>query len=73
MAHGAGLIVTIIILILIVIYAIILWWSYRNGKFIFTPYILPPLENGFQPGGNVIFLTPAEIAARKKSIGVPTT
>ncbi len=72
MAHGASVIISIVILILIVIYAIFLWWAYRNGKFIFSSYVLPPLKNGFQPGGQVIFLTAQEIAARKAAIGVPS-
>ena len=63
---------TILILIVIVgliIYAIYLIDSYKKRKFIFAPYVQPPLKNGYQPQGKVTPLTPEEIECVKQQYG----
>lgn len=61
-----NVIIVVVLIILLIIYAIFLYWAYVNRRWIFAPYKPPPLKNGFQPGGEVISLTPAQQACRKQ-------
>lgn len=63
---SSNVIIVVVLIIILVIYAIILWWTHRNRTWIFAPYRPPPLPNGFQPGGEVVSLTPAQQACRKQ-------
>lgn len=68
-----AVIIGIILIIVVVIYAIILFWAYRNQRFIFSPYT-PNIGPGlFQPGGAVIKLSEEQILCRQYALGVLTS
>lgn len=60
--------VTVIILLIIFLigYAIFIFYEYKHKKFIFSPYVPPPLPNNmFEPMGQSVPLTPQQISDRK--------
>jgi hypothetical protein len=63
---GYNVIIVVILIVALIIYAAVIYWTYVNRTWIFAPYTPPPLANGFQPGGQVISLTPAQQACRKQ-------
>lgn len=65
MSKSVNVVVGIVLILLLVVYAIFLYISYREKIWIFAPYKVPPLQNGFQPNGQVKQLTPAEQARRR--------
>lgn len=52
----------------LLIYAGIVIWAYDQQKLMFAPYVPPPLTNGWQPGGPVSILTPAEQSQRRSQL-----
>lgn len=67
-----GVIIGIILIIIVVIYAIVLFWAYRNQRFIFSPYE-PNIGPGlFQPGGAVQQLSEEQILCRQYALGTLT-
>ena len=68
MKNKANVIIGIILIISLISYLIFLYVMYRERKWIFSPYEVPPLKNGFQPNGKIIKLTPDEISQRKKQL-----
>ena len=66
-----AVILGIILIIALIIYAIILFWTHRNQRFIFASYKPPILKDGFYPAGDqVIPLTPEEQLCRQHALGV---
>lgn len=66
-AWGIGILVTL--LIIVIIYAIVMFETFKNQSFIFTPYIPPtPPSNHFYPLGDVRPLTQEEIDQRNRVI-----
>lgn len=69
--HPAVLI-GILLLVLAIIYVIFLIYAYNNKTFIFSPYVPNYTDpNFFQPGGDVVELTPEEIQCNQFLAGVP--
>ena len=57
-----------------IIYFVILYETYKNKTFIFTPYKPPPPpNNSFFPLGKVTKMTPDEIATRNRIINASLT
>ena len=63
---SSNVIIVVVLIVFLIIYAVFLYWAFVNRRWIFAPYMPPPLKNGFQPGGDVITLTPAQQACRKQ-------
>lgn len=57
--------------VIAIIYFIVLFECYKNKTFIYAPYTPPPPpvdQNPFYPTGDIIPLTPTEIATRSEYI-----
>jgi len=55
-----SIVILVVTLLALIIYGIFLYEMYVQQKFIFTPYVPPPLENGFQPLGGIVKITPEQ-------------
>jgi len=66
--RSVGFLVGGLLILFLVIYAIIVFFAWRDNAWIFARYHPPPLENGFQPGGPLVELTPAQIQLRRSCI-----
>lgn len=61
--------ILIVILVIMIVFAVVMFETYKNDTFIFTPYTPPPPPpNTFFPLGNVTPMTQEEIAARNAII-----
>lgn len=68
-AHAASVVILILVLIIMIVFALVMFETYKNDTFIFTPYTPPaPPANTFFPLGNVTPMTQEEIAARNAII-----
>lgn len=66
---AASITILIVVLVIMIVYALIMFETYKNDTFIFTPYTPPaPPPNTFFPLGNVTPMTQEEIAARNAII-----
>ncbi len=63
---NSNVIIVVVLIVLLIIYAIFLYWAFVTRRWIFAPYMPPPLKNGFQPGGDVVSLTPAQQTCRQQ-------
>lgn len=64
-----AVIIGIILIIVVIAYAIFLYWAYLNQRFIFSPYTPNPGPGLFQPGGDVIKLSPEQQQCRAYALG----
>ena len=72
MSHSLNTTILVILIIALIVYTIVIFWAYTEGKWIFSPYVQPPLPGGFQPAGKVVSLSALQQKCRKEVLLSPT-
>nr|QBK90447.1 MAG: hypothetical protein LCPAC103_01280 [Pithovirus LCPAC103] len=62
------IVVSIILVVALIVYFAVLIWAKENRRWMFAPYVPPPLPNGYNVNGQVKELTPEQQENRRKMI-----